>query len=58
MITKEKFTELWNEYIEPHIESGRLVWECSPKLAEHLKNVADWTYSDDEIMELLEAGKI
>jgi hypothetical protein len=58
MIDKEIFTELWNEHIEPLFESGELVWECSPILAEHLMKCGDWTYTDDEVWELIQAGKL
>lgn len=58
MISKEEFIELWNKHLEPHFADGRLTWECSPLLEEHLKNVGDWNYSDDEIMELIEAGEL
>jgi hypothetical protein len=58
MITKEKFTELWNERIEPLFESGELTWKCSPRLEEYLQDVANWKYSDDEIMELVNSGKL
>jgi len=58
MTTKEKFTELWNEHIEPLFESGELTWKCSSKLEEYLQDVANRKYSDDEIMELVNSGKL
>jgi hypothetical protein len=36
-MTEERFAELWNEYIEPRIESGELVWNCSTQLSDALR---------------------
>lgn len=45
-------------YIEPHIQSGKLVFECSPKLEEYLKKCANGEYSDEEILALMDAGEM
>jgi hypothetical protein len=34
---EERFKELWNKYIEPRIESGELVWNCSAQLSDALR---------------------
>lgn len=48
-MTKERFTEIWNNTLGPAIESGAVIWECSPILEKYLLEIS--RMSDDEIWE-------
>ena len=49
-LTKEDFQKIWDETLGkiPDLE-----FECSPHLKEHLLNIADGKYTDDEIAECM-----
>lgn len=55
---KETFTEIWDEYMEPLFKDGKLVFECSDNLKEHLMKVGNGEYTDDEIIDLMDDGKL
>jgi len=55
---REDFIDAWEEFMEPLFEDGTLLFECSPILKEHLLKVGRCEYTDDEIWDLVEAGKM
>ena len=48
----------WVEYVQPLIDNGDVVFECSDTLNEHLLKCANGEYSDEEILELMDVGKM
>ena len=55
---KQAFIEAWDTYMEPLIESGKVVFECSPTLREHLLKAGRYEYTDDEMWDLMESGEM
>lgn len=54
MISKERFTEIWDDTIGPLIENGTVVWECSPRLEKYLlSRDGPPELNDDEIEEMV-----
>jgi hypothetical protein len=55
---KQDFMESWDQYMEPLFLNKKLIFECSPQLKEHLLKVGRFEYTDNEIWDLVESGKI
>jgi hypothetical protein len=55
---KNIFLEAWDEHIEPLFADGTLVWKSNKTLDDYLMKVANGSLSDDEILKLIEEGKI
>lgn len=57
MISKERFTEIWNATLGPLFEDGTVEWSCSPTLeAALLAGLKPDEASDDEVAEMVELG--
>ena len=55
---KKYFIEAWDTYMEPLFKDGSITFECSPKLQEHLLKAGRYEYTDDEIWDLMNSGKM
>jgi len=55
---KEDFIQAWEQFMEPLFEDGTLKFECSPRLKEHLLKAGSFEYTDEELWDLMNAGKI
>ena len=55
---KKDFMEAWELYMEPVFKNGSVTFECSPRLKEHLIKAGSGEYTDDQIWELMEDGKM
>lgn len=55
---KEDFIQVWEQFMEPLFKDGAVTFECSSTLKEHLLKAGDYEYTDDEIWDLMNAGKM
>jgi hypothetical protein len=55
---KQMFLEAWDEHIEPHFKNGNIVWRSHKTLDDYLMKVVSGELSDDEIIKLMDDGKL